>query len=342
MANKASDTFTLKNDNGVEITFTAEGGRLVSVKVPSKNNGVADVIIGYDTVAEALKGDQYFGAICGRYANRIANGEFELDGKKYKLDTNDAPNHLHGGNEGFNKRVWSVEPTVKNGAVSAFKLTLTSPDGDQKYPGELKISVIYSLSADNSFCIEYEAETDKPTVVGLTCHPYFNLKGAGTGDATEQELQLMASKYTTIDPKQMTCMGEIADVKGTPMDFTLPKKVKLALVDKHPQIRLVDGIDHNFVIDGGGKGVKLAARFHDPETNRTMEVYTDQPGIQIYTGNHFDGSDKGKLGVGMVKYAGFAFETQIFPNSPNIDKFPNAILRPGETYKHTCIYKFCW
>lgn len=342
MANKASDTFTLKNDNGVEVSFTAEGGRLVSIKVPSKKNDIADVIIGYDTVEEALKGDQYFGAICGRYANRIANGKFSIDGKEYQLDINDNPNHLHGGFKGFNKCVWNVAPTKKEGAVDAYKLTLVSPDGDQKYPGELNISVIYSLTADNQFCIEYKAQTDKPTIVGLTCHPYINLRGAGTGNAVDHELQLMASKYTIIDPKQMTCLGEIADVKGTPMDFTSPKKVNLALADSHPQIRLVDGIDHNFVIDGGGNGIKLAARFHDPETDRTMEVYTDQPGIQIYTGNHFNGSEKGKLGVGIIKYAGFAFETQIFPNSPNVESFPNAILRPGETYKHTSIYKFIW
>ncbi len=339
---KATDHFSLKNDNGIEIVFTAHGGRLVSMKVPSAKGEVADVVIGYDTIEESVAGDAYFASICGRFANRIASGKFVLDGVNYQLDINNGPNHLHGGFDGFCHRVWEVEPTQKAGAVSAYKLTLVSPDGDQKYTGEVKVTVIYSLTADNQFCIEYEAISSKPTVINLTSHPYFNLKGAGNGSMEDHELQILASFYTTIDPELGTCGGEIAPVKGTPMDFTNTKKIGEALKSDHPQIKLVDGIDHNFVIDNGGKTVVLAARMKDPVSGRTLEVYTNQPGVQIYTGNHFDGTTIGKKGVGIVKYGGVAFETQIFPNSPNIAHFPNAVLRPGEKYTHTCIYKFGW
>jgi aldose 1-epimerase len=339
---KATDHFILKNNNGVEITFTAHGGRLASIKVPSANGEVADVIIGYDTIGESVAGDAYFASICGRFANRIASGKFELDGIQYQLDINNGPNHLHGGLDGFCHRVWDVEKIEKEGAVSAFRLSLVSPDGDQKYPGEERVTVIYSLTADNKFAIEYEATTIKPTVINLTSHQYFNLQGAGKGNVLEHELQINASKYTTIDPDLGTCAGEIAEVKGTPMDFTETKKIGEALNSDHPQVRLVDGIDHNFVIDNGGKNVVLAVRMKDPVSGRILEVYTDQPGVQMYTGNHFDGSTIGKLGIGIEKYAGVAFETQIFPNSPNIAHFPNAILRPGEKYTHTCIYKFGW
>jgi aldose 1-epimerase len=341
MANKASDYFILKNDNGVEVTFIGLGGRFISIKAPSPNGEIADVILGYDTIEEAINGDIYFGAICGRYANRISEGKFDLDGISFQLDTNNGPNHLHGGFDGFHNRVWEIEKIDKEGAVSAYKLTLTSPDGDQKYPGELKVTVIYSLTSDNQLCLEYEAETNKPTIINLTSHPYFNLKGAGSGNVLGHELQLMASRFTTIDPILGTCSGEISPVADTPFDFMKVKKVGEVIVPDNEQIKLGGvGLDHNFVIDSGGKDVKLAAKLHDPDSGRTMEVYTDQPGIQIYTGNHFDGTQIGKGGIGMVKYAGLAMETQIFPNSPNITHFPNAILRPGEKYKHCCIYKF--
>lgn len=340
--NLATDNFLLKNKNGIEITFTAHGGRLVSVKVPSKNGRIDDIVVGYDTIEKSLKGDLYFGALCGRFANRVSKGKFEIDGVSYQLDLNNGPNHLHGGVDGFFNRVWDVEPIKKEGAVSAFQLSLVSPDGDQKYPGELKVKVLYSLTADNQFCIEYEAETSKPTIINLTSHPYFNLKGAGNGDVCEHELQLMASRYTPIDKELGTCGGEISTVKGTPMDFISKKPIGDAVnTINNEQIQLGGGgIDHNFVIDNGGNEVVLAARVSDRWSGRALEVYTDQPGVQIYTGNHFDGTEIGKKGVGIVKYGGVAFETQIFPNSPNIEHFPNAVLRPGEKYHHTCIYKF--
>jgi aldose 1-epimerase len=254
---------------------------------------------------------------------------------------NNGPNHLHGGFDGFHNKVWNVEPTTKAGTVSAYKLTLTSADGDQNYPGEVKVCVIYSLTADNQFIIEYEAETSKPTIINLTSHPYFNLKGAGNGNVCNHELQLMAANYTTIDSEIGTCAGKIEDVAGTPMDFTVYKAIGKALNDYNQQFKLGGGgLDHNFVIVNDSNEIVLAARLRDPESGRTMEVYTDQPGIQIYTGNHFDGSTICKGGKAIVKHGGIALETQIFPNSPNIDHFPNAVLRPGDKYKHTCIYKF--
>jgi aldose 1-epimerase len=339
MTTLASDTFTLKNDNKVEITFMALGGRLISIKAPSPSGKIADIVIGYDTVEESIKGDMYFAALCGRFANRISEGKFTIDGIEYQLDVNNGPNHLHGGFDGFNNRIWNVEKTKKPGAVAAYKLSLVSPDGDQKYPGELKVSVVYSLTADNQFCIEYEAETSKPTVINLTSHPYFNLKGSG--DVMNHQVQIMADTYTPIDPKIGTCGGEIAKVAGTAMDFTTSKKMSEALNSNFEQVKMVDGIDHNFVINNGGVKVVLAAIIKDPESGRCLEVYTDQPGIQMYTGNHFDGLAIGKGGNPIIKYAGIALETQIFPNSPNCENYPDAVLRPGEKYTHTCIYKFC-
>ncbi len=340
MAQKATDTFSLKNNNNVEITFAAHGGRLLSVKVPSASGEVDDVLIGYDTVEEALKGDLFFGALCGRFANRVSKGQFELDGETIQLDVNNGPNHLHGGNEGFNQRLWTVKSIDKEGCTSAFRLSLVSPDGDQKYPGELSVNVTYSLNDDNEFRIEYEAETTKPTIINLTSHPYFNLEGAGTPDVLDHKLKLEAGNYTPIDPELETCGGEIALTKGTAMDFTSEKTIGEAVKSDFDQIKLVDGLDHNFVLDQEGKSLGLAARLTSPKSGRALEVYTDQPGLQVYTGNHFDGSEKGKGGAAIDKYAGVALETQIFPNSPNCDNFPNAVLRPGETYKHTCIYKF--
>ncbi|PWE00200.1 aldose epimerase family protein [Marinilabilia rubra] len=340
MPNKASDTFTLKNSNGVEVSFTAHGGRLVSLKVPSAKGDIDDVLVGYDTVGESLKGDLYYGALCGRYANRIVKGHLILDGQELQLDVNNGPNHLHGGNDGFNQRIWDVEETQKEGCTSAFRLSLISPDGDQKYPGECKVTVIYSLNDSNEFKIEYEAETTKPTVINLTSHPYFNLSGDLNNKVTNHLLTLNAEQFTPIDPEVETCNGEIADVKGTPMDFTNEKPISEAVTSSFEQIKMVDGLDHNFVVKNGGKDVIKAAVVKDPVSGRSLEVYTDQPGLQVYTGNHFDGSEKGKGGAPIDKYCGVALETQIFPNSPNHDNYPNAVLRPGEKYKHTCIYKF--
>lgn len=337
---KASDVFTLKNSNKVEITFIGRGGQITGIKVPDAKGKIADVVIGYQTVDEALAGDGYLGALCGRFANRIVNGQFELEGTKYQLECNNGSNHLHGGIDGFNSRTWEVEVIKDRKYAQAYKLSLVSEDGDQGYPGKLTVEVIYGLTDDNEFVIEYTANTTKSTIINLTSHAYFNLKGAGTGNVLDHELEINASKYTPIDGEIGTVTGEIAEVKGTAMDFVDPKAIGKACKSNDPQVKLVDGIDHNFVIAGYDGSLRIAARLVDPESGREMEVYTDQPGVQIYTGSHFDSSETGKLGAPIEKWAGVALETQIFPDSPNKENFPNAVLKPGETYKHTCVYKF--
>lgn len=337
---KASDVFTLKNKNNVEVTFMAHGGRIASIKVPDAKGEVADVVIGYDTPEQALAGDLYFGALCGRYANRVVNGQFEIDGVAYQLECNNDKNHLHGGSDGFNNRVWEVEPVSIDRFAQACQLSLVSEDGDQQYPGQLDVKVIYGLTDDNEFVIDYAAETTKPTIINLTSHAYFNLQGASSGTIEGHELQINADRYTPISGEIGTVTGEIVPVEGTPMDFKAAKKIGLAVSSDHEQVKLVDGIDHNFVIDNYDGTLKLAATLVDPVSGRKMEVYTNQPGVQIYTGSHFDGSETGKQNTSIQKWAGVALETQIFPDSPNKDNFPNAVLRPGETYKHTCVYKF--
>ncbi len=336
----ASDVFTLKNSNGVEVTFIASGGQITSIKVPNAAGEFADIVIGYDTVEQALAGDGYFGALCGRYANRIVGGQFSVDGQDYQLDINNGPNHLHGGIDGFNSRIWEVESVASDNSSKAYKLSLLSPDGDQKYPGELRIEVIYRLTEDNEFFIEYIAETTKTTIINLTSHAYFNLKGAGTGTIENHKLQINASGFTPISGEIETVTGEIIPVAGSAMDFSSSKAIGTTCNSNDEQVKLVDGIDHNFVIDDYDGSLRLAAVLSDPVSGRNLKVFTDQPGIQIYTGSHFDSSETGKLGAPIIKWAGLAMETQIFPDSPNKEHFPNAVLRPGETYKHTCVYQF--
>ncbi len=337
---KASDVFILKNKKGLEVSFIAHGGQIISIKVPNHCGEVADVVIGYDTIEETLAGDAYFGAICGRYANRIVKGQFEINGESFQLDTNNGANHLHGGVDGFNNRVWDVEPVKIRRFVQAYKLSLVSPDGDQNYPGELSVSVIYGITEENEFAIEYSAKSTKDTIINLTSHAYFNLKGAGEGTIADHELTLNSDKYTPIDEEIGTVSGEIAEVRGTALDFSSGNLISEALESNDPQVKLVDGIDHNFVISAYDESLRIAARLEHEESGRMMEVYTDQPGIQVYTGSHFDGSEKGKNGKPIEKWGGVALETQIFPDSPNKKNFPNAILKAGRNYSHTCVYRF--
>ena len=338
--NDAAHMYTLKNNNNIEVTFIPIGGRIISMKVPNATGEIADVVIGYDTPQQHVDGDGYFAAICGRFANRISKGQCKIDGKDYQFEVNNGPNHLHGGSGGFNTRIFEVEPTAKEGAVAAYKLSLISEDGDQGYPGTMKVEIIYSLNDANEFAIEYKATTDKTTIINLTSHPYFNLKGSG--DTLNHELQLMADAFTPINPELETCDGTILEVAGTPMDFTTAKTIKEAVAADDAQIKLVDGLDHNFVINNGGDELVLAAILKDPESGRIVETYTDQPGIQVYTGNHFDGTETGRKGEKFPQYAGVALETQIFPNAPNCENFPSAVLTPEDVYTHHTIYKFKW
>lgn len=316
------------------------GGRILKIFVPDKNGNIADVVLGYDNAELALAGDSYMGSLVGRYANRVVKGEFELDGKAYKLDCNNDKNHLHGGNDGFDKRFWDVQEIEDSRFEQSYKLSLTSEDGDQNYPGKLTVEVVYGITSDNQFVIEYEAKTTKPTIINLTSHPYFNLKGAGSGTIENHLLQIDANEFTPLDKEIGTVDGSIASVENSPMDFRKTRRVGDAITTKNPQIEMVDGIDHNFILKGNVGDVRLVATLSEPDSGRTMEVYTDQPGVQIYTGSHFDKSEVGKGGIPIEKWAGIALETQNYPDAPNQKHFPNCILRPGEKYKHVCIYKF--
>jgi len=337
---KASDKFTLKNGHGVLVDFIARGGQIVSVKTPDRDGNIDDIIIGYDTVKEALAGDAYLGAICGRFANRIYQGKLNIDGKEYQLEVNNGPNHLHGGSAGFNSRVWDVVPHDSEDYAQAFKLSLVSPAEDQHYPGELVVDIIYGLTENNEFCIEYSARTSATTVVNLTSHPYFNLKGAGNGTIEDHQLQIFATSYTPLSKEKETVSGEIASVADTPLDFTRAKRIGQACASNHEQIKMVDGIDHNFVINGYDKTLKPALELSESSSGRVLKVFTDQPGVQLYTGSHWDGSEKGKGGRPIVKWGGLAIETQKFPDSPNHSVFPTTFLVPGEEYVHKCIYAF--
>ena len=337
---KAPEVYTLKNRKGLAVSFIARGGQITSIKVPNEFGKIADVVLGYDTIEETLNGDSSFGAICGRYANCIVDGQFEIKGESFQLDKNNGVNHYNGGVDGFDKRIWEVEPLKIRRFVQAYKLSLMSPDGDQNYPGELSVSVVYGITEENEFAIEYSAKSTKDTVINLTSHAYFNLKGAGEGTIADHELTLNSDKYTVLDDKAKVVNGEIAQVRATAMDFASGDFISEALESNDPQVKLMNGINHNYVISAYDESLRIAARLEHEESGRMMEVYTDQPGIQVYTGNHFDGTQIGKQGKPMQKWDGIALMSQIFPDSPNQANFPNAILKAGRKYSHTCVYRF--
>jgi len=325
--------FTLKNENGMTVKLINYGGIVTHLLVPDKNGKTEDVVLGYDNLPQYLGDTPYFGAIVGRYGNRIAKGEFELDGTAYKLATNNGPNHLHGGVKGFDKVVWDAEEFVfpeKAGVI----LNYLSKDGEESYPGNLDVKVTYTLTNKNELKINYEATTDKATVVNLTHHSYFNLKGQGNGDILDHHLQLMADRYIPVD-QALIPTGELREVKASAMDFTTPHSIgsRIAKVD--------GGYDHTWAVnDFDGKKIRLAAKVTEPKSGRMMEVYTDQPGVQFYTGNFLDGSLTGKQGKAYNKHSGFCLETQHYPDSPNQPDFPSVVLRPGEKYETGTVYKF--
>jgi len=325
--------FTLENSDGMRVRLTDYGAITVSVEVPDSDGNVADVTLGYDTLEGWLGSTSYFGATVGRYANRIAKGQFELDGKTYRLATNNGENHLHGGEKGFNEYLWDAE-TVQTDDGAGVRFTRTSPDGEEGYPGTLKVTALYTLTHENEFKAEFTATTDAPTVVNLAHHTYWNLRTPAAGDVLGHELMLNADKYTPVD-EGLIPTGELKAVEGTPFDFRRPKPIgrDIAKTD--------GGYDHNFVLKRYEPGkVRLAARVREPTTGRVMEIYTDQPGIQFYSGNFLDGSVTGKDGVAYEKHFGFCLETQRYPDSPNQPDFPPVVLRPGETYRHVMIHKF--
>lgn len=324
--------YTLTNDKGITLKVTNYGGIITSLLVPDKDGNEGDIVLGYDSLSGYLTKTPYFGAIVGRYGNRIAKGVFKIDGNEFRLPVNDGPNHLHGGIRGFDKVVWDAKE-FKTDSTVGLVLHYLSKDGEQGYPGNLDVTVTYTLNNNNELRFDYLATTDKPTPVNLTQHSYFNL--AGDGDIKGHELLIKASKYTVVD-STLIPTGELRDVKGTPFDFTTAKPIgkDLAATGGNPT-----GFDHNFVLDT--KGLQEAAiKVTEPASGRVMEVFTDQPGVQFYSGNFLDGTIKGKGGKVYNQYNGFCLETQHFPDSPNQPAFPNTILRPGEKYQTTTIYRF--
>ena len=326
------DLYVLTNGRGMTAKVMTYGATLVSLSVPDKRGDVADITLGLDSLEGYMDASPYFGATVGRYANRIAKGKFTLDGKEYTLAKNNGENHLHGGNKGFDKVLWQAEPFREDKMVGV-KFVYFSKDGEEGYPGNLACTVTYMLTDSDELRINYEAETDKATPVNLTHHSYFNLAGQGEGDILSHELMIAADEYTPVDAGLIPT-GEILPVAGTPMDFTTPH----AIGERIDQVE--GGYDHNFVLRSGGGELALAARVHDPETGRVMEIHTTEPGIQFYSGNFLDGTITGKDGKVYYKHCGFCLEPQHFPDSPNKPNFPSTILQPGAKYFSRTVFSF--
>jgi aldose 1-epimerase len=334
-----ADLYILTNKNGVEAAITNYGGTIVSLKVPDRNGKLADVVLGYDKVDDYATGKAYFGAIIGRYGNRIAHGKFTLNGITYTLPKNDGDNTLHGGIKGFNKRVWTAKD-VSSSAGQALELTYLSKDGEEGFPGNLSVKVVYTLTDQNEIKIDYSATTDKDTVVNLTNHSYFNLAGQGSGDILQHQLMIRADRFTPVDATLIPT-GELRSVKGTPFDFTNATAIGARIDQDDQQLKFGRGYDHNWVLNSGTAGsLSLAAQAYEPHSGRLLEVWTTEPGLQFYSGNFLDGTIRGKEGkVYNHRYA-FCLETQHFPDSPNHPEFPSTVLKPGEHYRSTTVYKF--
>lgn len=323
--------YTLTNGS-MTVKITNFGGIVTELWVPDKKGALKDIVLGFDNLGQYIQEHPYFGCIVGRYANRIAAGRFNLDGTEYALATNNNGNHLHGGNKGFDKAVWKAKPSVKNNSV-LLELRHQSKDGDEGYPGNLSVTVVYTLNDKNELSISYEATTDKPTVVNLTHHSYFNLEGAGEGDILSHSVMMNAEKYT-VPNELLIPTGELRLVEGTSLDFRKAHPIGARIKD------VQGGYDHNFVLRRTGDALSLAAKVVARNSGRTMEVWTTEPGLQFYTGNFLDGSLTGKMGKNYLKHYGFCLEAQHYPDSPNHSEFPATTLRPGQTYHQQTVYKF--
>ena len=334
--------YTLETTSGMRAVISNYGGIVVSLHVPDRQGKSADVVLGFDSLQDYQTKSPYFGCLVGRYGNRIAHGRFSLDGKAYTLATNNSPGgipcHLHGGNRGFDKVLWAAEPSMRDG-LPALRLKYRSVDGEEGYPGNLDVEVVYSVTADNGLRIDYSATTDKPTPVNLTNHSYFNLRGEGQGTVLDHELAIRAAHYTPVNAG-MIPTGEIAPVAGTPFDFNQPHAIGERIEADNQQLKHGIGYDHNYVIDGAPGELRLAATVREPVSGRIMEVLTTEPGVQFYSGNHLNGKLIGKSGQPYVRRSGLALETQHYPDSVNQPNFPSTILRPGATYRTTTIYRF--
>ncbi|PIE32965.1 galactose-1-epimerase [candidate division KSB3 bacterium] len=333
--------YTLTNDHGSVATITNYGGIVVSLLIPDRQGKLADVVLGFDSFEEYLTDPPYFGALIGRYANRIAQAKFTLQGIEYTLAQNDGDNHLHGGLQGFDKVIWNVEENSCSPEGAHLTLRYLSPDGEEGYPGNLTVTVTYTFTNKNALKIEYTASTDKETVLNLTNHSYFNLQGARSGKTVlDHEVMLNADRFTPGDAGLIPT-GELRDIKGTPLDFTESTAIGARIQEEYDQLLAAGGYDHNWVLNKEHTGtLTLAAKVYEPVSGRIMEVHTTEPGIQFYTGNFLDGSITGKGKTIYHKNTGFCLETQHFPNSPNQPAFPSTALKPGEEYRQTTIYSF--
>jgi aldose 1-epimerase len=328
-------SFTLYNANGLKAEITNYGGKLVSLWVPDKNGKLGDVVLGYDSLRQYINGNKYFGAMIGRYGNRIAKGKFSLGGKEYQLALNNGANALHGGPKGFHQVFWKISEFKKN----SIKLSYHSADGEENYPGSLDVEVTYTLTDNDELIIDYKATTDSETILNLTHHSFFNLAGEGSGDILNHEMMITADQFTPID-STLIPNGELRNVKGTPFDFTSPHKIGERINESDEQLKFGKGYDHNFVLRKNQNELTLAAKVIEPTSGRVMEVFTTEPGLQFYSGNFLDGKDLGKGNRPYNFRTAFCLEAQHFPDSPNHPNFPSTVLKKGETYTQQTIYKF--
>ena len=334
------DIYTLKNHRGMQVKITNYGGIVVSLTAPDRNRKFADVVLGYNDLDSYLKPPfPYFGAIVGRYANRIAKGRFTLNGEEYKLAVNNGENTLHGGIKGFDKVVWKVKQVRTTPAGPALFLTYLSKDGEEGYPGNLTVTVVYTLTNNNELKIDYTASTDKDTVTNLTHHSYFNLAGEGNGDILDHQLVLKANRFIPTDAGAIPT-GELRNVAGTPFDFRAATAIGARINGDDEQLKLGKGYDHTWVINGRAGSLRHAAIAYEPKSGRVMEVWTTEPGVQFYTGNYLDGTITGKAGKPYPRRSGFCLETQHYPDSPNQPNFPTTTLKKGAVYRSTTIYRF--
>lgn len=331
-------TYTIKNNNGLAMTVTNYGGKIVSLWVPDKNGKLGDIVLGYDSVNQYPSGNPYFGAMIGRYGNRIANGKFSLDGREYSLSRNNGKNSLHGGPNGFHNVYWRIEPITRAEGES-LDMYYLSKDGEEGYPGELKVKVSYTLTNANELQIDYEATSNESTVLNLTHHSFFNLAGEGSGDILEHQLTIYADRFTPVD-EGLIPTGELKPVKNTPFDFQASHAIGERIGQTDQQLVLGKGYDHNWVLTKKEGSFMKAAQVVEPVSGRIMEVWTTEPGLQFYSGNFLDGSDIGKGGKKYEYRSAICLEAQHFPDSPNHTNFPSTVLKPGETYRQKTVYKF--
>jgi aldose 1-epimerase len=336
LSGEAVDLLTLSNRNGVEIRVITYGATIVSLRVPDRNGIIGDIVLGHDSLAGYLANSPYFGAVVGRYGNRIAKGRFTLDGAEHRLAVNNGANHLHGGIRGFDKVVWTAEP-FRSDSASGVRFSYTSPDGEEGYPGTVHATVSYTLTDRDELILDYEATTDKATPINLTQHSYFNL--AGEGEILDHHLMLAADRYTPVD-STLIPTGELVTVEQTPFDFRTAQPIGSRIGEQHEQLRFGGGYDHNFVLTRDGDGLALAAVLSDTVSGRVLEIRTTEPGIQFYSGNFLDGTITGKDGAVYRHRTGLALETQHFPDSPNQAGFPSTILRPGDRYRSQTTWTF--